>query len=325
MIANTQWRRASMTIALASAALWAAGCGGAGLGLSGGSIPTGTIVGNISLPSGQPATSATVTANLVSTGQSVAVTSSVNTSGGFWVTGVPLSTDVEIEFQTPSGTLSTIVPASAVTGSAPVNIGVVSAQSTVVAAAIESDVSNQIDAPAEIVTSQLPALDAGAAAAAGSAVEQGREITSSSALSSAVVRLSIIAADSEIANVAKSPNQTTAQISLDGVFGYIGETGGTIPPLTSTERSDLIASLAAGKTHNSSDIVSDLEDVGVSTNSTDFTKADQYQRSQITAFSQFSGISALEALTVAAGPKSAGCYDLPGSQLEKFVDQIIEQ
>jgi hypothetical protein len=338
------------TAAIAVGSLLAGCGGGGGLSLSGGSIPTGgggTITGNLALPSGQPLTSATTTVGVLdptvasgiaansqrhsnaSSGYSTPSASSndvsvtIDNSGNFTVSGVPESKDLELQFTNGTVTLLVVIPASAVTSSTPVNIGAVNAATTVVAQAVNTDIANNVDTAANIISTQLANFNANQAIAGETQQQQQNDVTNPNARKSSAFKLMVKTADTEIRDVTHSPSNTTGLAVVDGMLAYISAQGGAIETLTSTERQQLITLSMAGHVYTDTQVAAALTAAGVPTTASAVDQADTTQRSTLHSLASIQGIPTAEAMAIAGCPSSAGGFGLVPTQFTTFIDALI--
>lgn len=307
---------------LAIALVATAGCGGAGLGLSGGSIPTGTVTGKLALPSGQAPSNPTTTATEVDTGQSLTVRAELTPSGTFTITGVPVSTDVELTFISGSNTLKTVIPATEVTSTTPVDIGSVDDATTVAAVAIETEIAAGIDDAATIVSTQFSICAINQGNSGETVNQQNDDIDDPTARKNSANRLIAASFNFEIGNVFAGPSPQNENVAIDGVLSYALETGGTAGRLSTTERQGLVNAEEKLTNYSSTQVAAALMAAGVATNAAAVVTADLAQRKSISGFTGFGGISPLEAVAIAACPSSAGGFNLTSTQLSAFVDSL---
>jgi len=293
--------------------------------MSGGSIPIGdeAISGTAVLPSGQPLTSAVVSASVVSSGQTVPVTSTLDTSGNFRIVLSAQTQDLQLTFVSASGTLQTVVPGSTLSTTAVDNIGSVTALTTIVAAAIRTEVTGNVDAPATIVSTQLTPLISVDAQAGGSQAQQTAAITSAPALSAAANNLITLAANAELTSIDQTPTTGTATIGLDGVLGYVVASGGAVPALNPGQRNKLIVFQSVRHKHTPTDIVSALGVAGVSTDANTVSAKDQVQQGNLPAFSAFGGVTTFEAVAIGSNPASHGGFGVAPTQGSNYVNALV--
>ena len=300
------------------------GGGGSGLGLSGGSIPTGgTITGKIALPSGGTLTSSTTTATSLATSKAIAVNTTINPGGHFTITNVPLSTDIALTFVNSPITLKVVIPATQVTSAAtPVDIGSVNASTTVTAEAIETEIAAGVDDPATIVSTQLAICSTNQDGSGEDETEQDDDIHNPTARHQSVNRLITKTADSDMNQVAGHPTPANATSALVGVLSYTHAQGGEVAPLTPAQRKSLTTAQTTGAGYTQAQIVSALNTAGGTADVAAVTQADKKQRQTVPAFGKFANISAMEAVALAGCPSTAGGFALTSAQLSAFVDAL---
>ena len=195
-----------------------AGCGGGGgLAVSGGSIPTGTITGLLSLPSGQPLTSASASVHILGSVQTSPVNVTVNASGNFVATGVPIGKDIALVFRHGTTTLKSVLSSSQLQTKQPVNIGTVNALTTVVASCIELETDTNPSATGMLVASQTDDLTVEVEGESQTQGEEDLEITDPSELAKSANTAIVNVANTELAALASSSSQNAADSALDRI------------------------------------------------------------------------------------------------------------
>lgn len=314
------------SLIMAAVAVMLTGCGGGGgLGVTGGSIPTGTITGNVVLPSGQPMTSPTVTASVLPSTPVTSVTSTVNPDGTFVVSKVPAAKNIELSFTQSGATLKAIVPSAQVQSNKTVAIGSVTALTTVVAHSIEKETKGKDAATVDlIVAGQADELLKQVKAQNPSQSQQQKDIIDNSELDKSSNKVISGTANSELLDLAATPMHHQADIALDGLVGQIAATGGAALTIAPAQRSSLIQEQLKSTTYTTAEIATALKAAGASSaNPPGVAAADAAQRSLLPAWNSIdANITPYEALAIAASPSGASGYALTPAQVAQFLTNL---
>ena len=327
-----------IVITLAAAAL--AGCSGSGggsggggdlssLSLSGGSIPTGggSVKGLAVLPSSQPLTGSSVTVRALATAQTVPATPTFNADGSFVIRGLPVAQDLELVFQQTGGaTLKVIVPAALIPAASaqPVDIGTVSALTTVVAQCLEQETLQNPDQEAEIVAGQLGPLTSSLGGEHQDDGQQDQEIHDGNQLTAAAITLIDATTNAELQALASTPSRQTADAALDGLVGRIGGMRGVRVHLSAAQHSALITAQLAGTIDSPAALASDLSSAGATVTAGTVAAADATQRNQLTGWADLGpGITSFEALAIATDTTQDGGLTLSQAATDQFLNDLL--
>jgi len=306
------------------------GCGGGGgLSLSGGSIPPGTIKGFAVLPNAQTVTAAAVTARVISTTQSLTVNTTFNADGSFTVKGLPAATDVAVTLQDSAGhILRTIVPHTLIAAgsSTPVNIGNVTAPTTVVATALQAEGFFDPGRVQDVVTGQTAPLTQSVARQNFTQAQQFQIITDTSTLAQTVNTVIKDTANAELTQLAAAKDTATASLAVDGLSGDIRVRRVGSVKISSALRGQLIQKQVAGSSYTAGGLVSILSSIGVTVTEEAVAAADQSQRTQLPAFNALNArITPFEALAIVTSPTSAGGLQLSDVQTTAFITALVNR
>lgn len=324
---KTSWIRA-----LLLCFAWAlAGCGGGSLGLTGGSVPVGgrAVTGAALLPDGTAAVSATVTARSVPSG-SVIQTTTTDAAGRFTLTGIPTSGDLSVVVsQPPNKTLEAVVPRDTLMTNPgqPLDIGAVTALTTVVAAAIHLEHGPAPEDSPGIVANQRQHLEMQVHDAHYSIEQQNQFIGDPNSLNAQALTLIVPTANTELAAYATQPNADTASSALNGLLGYVRAAHKRGLHLTDASRTALINAQLAGKVYTPEAIAAALRTAGVtSATSVQVTSASEREHTELTALTALGAeISPFEALVIAADVDTHGGFQLDQRMFDTFLTELLKQ
>jgi hypothetical protein len=324
-------RRRRGTIVFSVLLLWLAGCGGGGgLGLSGGSVPLGgrAIAGVALLPDSSPAANAAVSIRTLATGATVQ-TAITDAAGRFAASGVPATADLNVVVQQPTVTLQAVVPQGdlAANPGQPLDIGQVTAISTVVSEAIQLQEAGAPEDAGSVVADQAPLLTLQAQETGYSTATQDQLISSPAALSASAAALLLPTANRSLARLAAKPNPRTAGTALTSLLGYLRSARPGKVQLTSANRSALIGAQLASRQFTPDAVAAALNAAGAAQAGPDSVSAASVAaRSRLPALADLGpGISAYEALAIAADAAANGGFQLDRPALDAFVTQLMSQ
>lgn len=307
-----------------------AGCGGgAGLALSGGSVPIGgrSVSGTVLLPNETPVVNAPVTLLTLPSGQ-VIQTTTTNSSGQFTAKGVPTTNDVEIVVnQPPSNMLSTVISQSTLAANPgqPLNVGDINAYTTVVAEAIQLEQAPAPEDTSSIVFNQQGDLSNEVYGQNYSVQTLQQLISNPNSLMAQALTLMVPSADTELTTYVTNPNQNTAATALNGLLGYLRAVHGCQFHLIGSLRFSLISAQLTNTVYTPDAIAAALNAAGVpGVTSAQVLAASQRERTNITALSTLgNGITPFEALVIGADIQSNGGFHLSGGALNRYLMTLL--
>ena len=316
-----------------AAAVSLSGCSGGGgaLGLSGGSVPLGgrVVTGVAVLPDGTPAANAKVALKSLPAGI-VVETSTTDSSGRFSLPSVPTDNDVSIVVtQPPTTNMEAVVPQSdlAANPGQPLDVGNVTALTTVVAAAIHLEHGPAPEDAGSIVMNQKGHLTQEVHDAGYSVQTQMQLIGDPNSLTAQALTLIVPTANTELAAYAAAPGPDTAASALNGILGYVRAAHKRALHLSKSTQKALINAQLAGTVYSAATVATALKAGGVQ-NATDIevTAASEREHSQLTALGDpTNGISAFEALIIAADVNTNGGFELNQNNLNRFLKALLNQ
>ena len=317
------------TLVLVAASLVAILSGCASAGLSGGSIPTGggggSLFGALLLPNGQAPVSAHGAPTSLVTGSAVTGIVLVSSNGTFTATGLPTNADLVLTFHDGAGdTLKTAVPVQELTGSVgkPINVGTVTALTTVVAASLELENAHGSGDVSELVSTQFSELNANVNGEGEDEQEQEDDVTNSTYLASAAQTLISITVNAEIGTLAGEATNQTAVAVLDGLIGQATSSGGSAVTLSTTQRSTLVAQQLANVSLTPTQIAAYITKTGGTATPQAVEAADAAQRRAVPNWSNLgSSITPFEALAIAIGSPGAG-FHLTQAQINAYLASV---
>ncbi|HLJ55938.1 MAG TPA: carboxypeptidase-like regulatory domain-containing protein [Chthonomonadaceae bacterium] len=315
----------------ATAVLLLGGCGGAGQNLTGGSVPVGgrAITGSAVLPDGSRVVGARVTVRSLPSG-AVLHTATTDSSGHFTCSRIPTDADISIVVAAPpTSTMEAVVPQAELAANPvqPLDVGAVTALTTVVAAAIHLERRPAPEDTGGIVANQKPRLDIEAQDAHYSLAMQDQFIRDANSLNAEALTLIVPTANTELAGFAAQPSNDTAAAALNGLLGYLRAAHMRDLHIDSDSRSALIARQLAGTVYSPEVIVGALRTAKVANvTSVQISSASQRERTELTAFSGLgTGITPFEALVIAADLRTNGGLELDQRSLNDFLAQLLSQ
>lgn len=315
---------------LAIACLCLAGCGGGGLTLSGGSVPVGgrAITGTALLPDSTPAANAQVAVRSLPVGATLQ-TASTDSSGRFTVQGVPTNSDISVVITQSSGNrLEVVIPRAGLSANPrqPLDIGSVTALTTLVAAAIHLEHGPAPEDADSIISNQEDHLTMRVHDAGYSMEMQRQFITDSNSLQAQALTLIVPVANTELAAFRMTPSADTADTALNGLLGYVRAAHRRELHLSGSKRSALISAQLAGTIYSPDTVAAALTSAGVPhVTSVEVTAASQRERTELTELANMgSGITAYEALVIAADVNSHGGFQADQNMLDKFLAALLK-
>jgi hypothetical protein len=312
------------------AAATLSGCGGGGgLGLSGGSIPVGgrVVTGTALLPDGSAAANAQVSVKTIQTGATVA-TAMTDAAGKFAAQNVPTNGDVSVVVTLPpTGTLQSVVSTTDLmtNPSQPLDIGNVTALTTLVAACIQLEQSPAPEDGPDIVMNQHEHLSKQVHDAGFSVDAQNQFIADPSSLTAQALTLIVPTANNELAAFAANPNQKTARAALDGLLAYVRAAHERRLHISKDNRAAIISSELAGTTYTPQKVAAALRSAGVkNVNQVQVTAASERERTELPGLgSPTSDLSAFEALVIAADVNTHGGFELDQRGFNTFLSALL--
>ena len=302
-------------------------CGG-GMALTGGSIPTGgrSISGTAILPGSTVAANASVKATMLPNGSQVAV-ARTDSSGKFVLPNIPGNSDIDILITPASGGRLEIILSKAVLsgGSGPLNIGSVDANSSLVAAALRLE---QAPAPEDsdfIVGNQQPLLDHQVQNGNFSQQQLNQLINDPDSMNAQALALMAPAANASISTLQATPSQINASAALYSLLGYLRAAHTRDFHMSNSIRQSLLNSAAANAVFTPDAVAAALSSAGIGGKTAlQVSAASTRERSELTAFSAYgNGISALEALVIAADVNSNGGFQCNQNQINNFLQALL--
>ena len=314
-----------------AAALLLAGCGGGGLGLTGGSVPVGgrAVVGVALLPDGSPAAGSAVAIRSVPAGALLG-TSTTDSGGRFTVGNVAADTDLSVVVtQPPSNSLEVLVarPAPGSNTAGPLDVGTVNALTTVVAACLHLEHGPAPEDSHSILANQREHLNMQVRDNGYSVDRQRQWIADPNSLNAEALSLIVPAANTELAAFAANPNMDTASTALNGLLGYVRAAHRRGIRLSDSMRTALINAQLAGRTYAPGTVAAALNTAGVrNATASQVDSASQREHTELSALpSAANGVSPLEALVIAADVDVQGGFQLDQRPLETFLNELLKQ
>lgn len=310
------------------AALTITGCGG-GLTLTGGSVPTGgrAVTGSAVLPGGLPVAAAQVTVKSLPSGNTIQ-TAVTDSSGKFNLTGISTSSDISIIInQPPSNLLEAVVPRAnlAANPGQTLDIGQVTALTTLVAAALHLEHQNAPEDSEHIVSNQEDYLIMQVHDAGYSLDDQKQFVGDPQSLMAQALTLIGPVANIELAAFNAAPGQMTAETALDGLLGYVRAAHDHEFHLSDNIQNGLITAQITGKIYSMEKIAAALQSAGV-TNATsvEVSSASQRERAELPALiTSNGGITAFEALIITVDLRTNGGFQLDQMKLDRFLNILL--
>ena len=318
-------RRLNLLVAAAAAAA-ATGCGGSN-SLSGGSIPPGTasIRAVVVLPNSQPLVNASVSIVALATGQTVNAYAALGAGGAVTASGLPTDRDLEIILQGPGATLKAVVPRATLASAAsqPVDVGMINAQTTVVAESLQLAATGNETQTEQLVATQASLLAQSYQNDSLSAAQQEQIIADPSSLQQTASGLVQGTASAELQNLGMNDSPATAATALEALLAEVRAIGGAPISLTSTQRSSLVNRETAHESYVAAQIAGALDAVGVHATAADVDTADQIERQRLPGIAALGpGISPFEAFAIATSPKAAGGFGLNQTTVSAFLNAL---
>ncbi len=308
-----------------------AGCGGVGQSLTGGSVPVGgrAVTGTAVLPDGTALVTAPVTVRTLPSGV-VLQTSTTDTAGRFNFMGIPTSGDIDIVVtQPPSNTLEVVVPRSSLSSNPekPLDVGAITALTTVVAAAIHLEHGPAPEDAPGIVANQQPHLVMQVQDAHYSVEMQKQFIADPHSLDAEALTLIVPTANTELTAFAAQPNSDTASAALNGLLGYVRAAHMRGLHISDSSRTALIAAQLVGKAYSADAIAASLRLANVSNaTAAEVSSASVREHTELTVLASLgAGITPFEALVIAADVKTHGGFQLDQHGLDRFLADILKQ
>jgi hypothetical protein len=310
--------------------IWLGGCGGGASSLTGGSVPVGgrTVSGVAVLPNGSPVANALVTIKALPSG-SVIQKSTTNASGQFTVQGVPTSGDISVVVnQPPSNMLEAVVPRATLADNPnqPLDIGAVTALTTVVAEAIHLEHGPAPEDADSIVSNQQGDLTMEAHDAGYSIATQNQLIDDPNSLMTQALTLIVPTADTELSAFAATPTTDSASTALNGLLGYVRAAHKREIHLSGQVKTALIDAQLSNKVYAPDVIASALQIAGVQqSTAAEVSAASQREHTELPALGSLgNGITAFEALVIAADVNTNGGFQLDQNSLNAFLTQLLK-
>ena len=307
------------------------GCGSGFQSLTGGSVPIGgrAVTGTVLLPDGTAVAASPVTVRSLPSG-SVLGTSMTDVNGRFTVSGVPTNGDISVVVtQPPSNILEAVVPRTSLAANpdSPLDIGAITALTTVVAAAIHLEHGPAPEDEERIVANQEPPLLMHVHDAHYSVEMQNQFIGDRNSLNAQALTLIVPTANSELAAFAAQPGTDTAAAALNGLLGYVRAAHKRGIRLNDANRNGLIDAQLAGKIYSPETIVAALHSANVAGATTvQVTSASLREHTELAALADLgAGITPFEALVIAADVDTHGGFQLEQRSLDTFLMELLKR
>ena len=322
------WRLIGVLLVFSMIAMQGCGSGG-GLGLSGGSVPVGgrVVSGVALLPDGSAVVNSTVTVSTVPSGITVQ-TGATDGHGKFTINAVPTNTDISIVvMQPPSTKLELIVAHAALSSSpdSPLDVGSITALTTIVAASIHLEHESAPEDSDSIIANQQADLTAEVYDMGYSQDAQMQFIGDPNRLNSEALTLIVPVTNLELVAYSSRPSVDTASTALNGVLGYVRAAHKRNIHLDSSTRTRLIDAQLAGSVYSPDVMAAALRTAHVnSATALQVSSASQREHTELTALpNTTAGISPLEALVIAADIDTHGGFQLDQNGLNIFLRTLI--
>ena len=322
---------AAIAVLLMFAFTTLSGCGGgAGLTLTGGSVPIGgrVITGSVVLPDSTPATNIVVTVRSLS-GGALLQTTTTDSFGRFTATGIPVTSGISIvATQPPSSSLEAIVPLSDLSTNPdrPLEIGNVTALSTLVSAAIRLEQKQAPEDSEDIASGQRDHFNTQVSNSGFSQEAQHQFISDSAVLMSQAQKLFLPVTNMELKSFIANPNSNTASTALNGLLGYVRGAHERETHLKGSLKNGLIASQLSGKTYSPDKIALALQSAGENgASASTVSAASLSERGELSELANLgNGITSFEATVIAADVRAHGGFQLERDSLEKFLNTLLK-
>jgi hypothetical protein len=306
------------------------GCGGGALTLTGGSVPIGgrAVSGVVLLPDGAPVVKAQVTVKALPSGSAIQK-STTDANGRFALQGVPISGDISVVVnQPPSNVLEVVVPRATLADhpDQPLDIGSVTALTTVVAEAIHLEHGPAPEDANSIVSNQEGQLTMQVHDAGYSIQTQQQFIRDPNSLMAQALTLIVPTANTELSAFAAAPTSNTASAALNGLLGYVRAAHKRSIHLSSQVRTTLTNAQLSGKVYSPDVIASSLQAAGVQhATAVEVSSGSEREHAELTALGTLgNGITAFEALVIAADVNTNGGFQLDQNDLNRFLAQLLK-
>lgn len=322
-------RRETRQLWRALALIFVSGCSAGGLGLSGGSIPSGrAVTGTAVLPSQQPLSAGAVTVTTLAA-QTPVGSGSTDGSGKFQLSDIPTDKDLVFAIRRPGGTtILKVVVTKAQLGAnpgQPLDLGKVTAATTLVCEAVEQEAHHLPDDASQFAGTQGPRLKQQLDGEGQTEGDQDHEINDDSFRHDQAFGLVERTTDQELDDLSHAMNPANAQIAFNGVTGYIVFFRHQSLTVSTVQQTDLINGQLASTQFSNSTVAAALQSAGsAGANGTSVGAASEAIRRRLHRLERFGDqISPFEALLIAAVPASQGGFELSQSQLTAFVSALM--
>ncbi len=325
---NSPRKLAILSTPMAILAATLTGCGGGGLGLTGGSVPIGgrSVSGTAVLPGSVVAANAAVTATVMPSGTSIGSTRT-DGSGVFTLHNVPANADVDVVIK-PSGggQLEIVIPRATLgAGGGPLNIGEVDANSSLVAAALRLEQAPAPEDSDSIVGNQQSILDDQVKNGNFSQQQQNEFVNNPGSLNAQALTLMVPAANASLQALQQNPSQNTASAALNSLLGYLRAAHARDFHMNQGLRQSLLNTATAGTVYTPAQVAAAFQSAGVlGVTPAQVSAASTRERTELTALSTAGGnISALEAMVIAADVSSNGGLQCNQNAITNFLQTLL--
>jgi hypothetical protein len=305
------------------------GCGGGSESLTGGSVPIGgrTVTGLALLPNGAAAANATVTVRSLPA-ETLLKSTITDNSGAFTVTGVSTSSDLDITVSLPpSNVLEAVVPQSQLAnGGGTLNIGDITATSSIVAAAIKLEQMNAPEDESDISSNQSENLASAVEGQHFSSDMQDQLIGNRNSMNAQALALMTPVANTELTAMNQSPTQANASAALTGLLGYIRAAHNRNFQVSRDLKQSLIDAEIAPKLYSADAVAQALQQSGLpQATAEQVLAASTRERGVLPALAtgSGSGISPFEAFVIAADVSTNGGFQCDQNTLNGFIRTLL--
>lgn len=325
---SAQHAVAVVGLAVVGAALTGCG-GGGGNSLTGGSIPTGSrasVTGTALLPGSVPASGASVTVKTLPGGTVVARTTT-NTLGQFTVDGISASADLDVIVVTSNAsTLESIVSHNSFNGGGfPFNMGDVTAQTSIVSAALRLEQANAPEDEDSILSNQGALLNSQVASQNYTLSVQQQLVGNPNNMNAEALTLISPVANAALSQFYAQPTSDNASAALNSVLGYLRAAHGRDFHITTALRTALASAELASTTYTPATIAAELKSAGQNqVTEVSVSAASVRERQLLPALAQSaSSISPYEALIIAADVSANGGFQCNQNQINTFLTKLL--